>query len=481
MYDQPRLLGTWTIRERWAKPGLVLLALVFGIAFGAFATALNPLYLAAGFVGLAVGAVILMRTQIGLLGFIAVAYLLPYAVIPLPIGSVKLTFLDATLTVLLLIWVARLLTNPKEQLRVSRPGVIVLLFILLAVVSFTAGTAYYVSPETTRLYLKLLNSILFFFTILNCVRSSKQLEQLVCGVVLAGAVAAAIGLALYVLPAGLATQALTSLRPLGYYPGSSDVIRYIADTKTLRAISTSVDPNVLGAILMVSATLSASQLLSPMPLVARKWLVPAFGITFVCLLVTFSRGSWMGFIVAMLFVATVKYRKLWLVFALIGIVLYLGIAPVDLPFIGHLESGFAARDKAAAMRLGEYKDAWRLISEFPWFGVGFGSAPAVDLYVGVSSIYLLMAEQMGLVGAAVFILAMVFLFWQGLGTLMRAQNPAYQATLLGLLAAVVAALVAGIFDHHFFNLRFPHVVALLWMLAGMVTVGGWLVEKGEVS
>ncbi len=202
-------------------------------------------------------------------------------------------------------------------------------------------------------------------------------------------------------------------------------------------------------------------------------------ITAVCLVLTFSRSSWMGFIIAMLFTATMRYRRLWLLFVAIGLVLYFGIIPSDIPFISHLQSGFQAKDKAAAMRLGEYKDAIQLISRYPWFGVGFGSPPSVDLYVGVSSVYLLMAEQMGLIGVGAFLVTIGLIFLEVLTKLGRIADDQLRSTVLGLTAALVAALVAGVFDHHFFNMRFPHVAALFWFVVGLILVGLRLAEKTE--
>jgi O-antigen ligase len=69
-------------------------------------------------------------------------------------------------------------------------------------------------------------------------------------------------------------------------------------------------------------------------------------------------------------------------------------------YVAHLVEGLMLQDRATLMRLGEYKDALALISRYPWFGVGFGGSPDADLYVGVSSLYLLMAEIMGVVGVA---------------------------------------------------------------------------------
>jgi O-antigen ligase len=109
----------------------------------------------------------------------------------------------------------------------------------------------------------------------------------------------------------------------------------------------------------------------------------------------------------------------------------------------------------------------RLIQQYPWFGVGFGEAPSIDLYIGVSSIYLEMAEEMGLVGLGMFLLTMLVLLWWTLRGLFHMDDPELAGHLAGFVAALVAALVAGMLDHHFFNLRFPHTVALFWFVASL--------------
>ena len=87
---------------------------------------------------------------------------------------------------------------------------------------------------------------------------------MVRALVAGGAVAAGLGIALYHLPAEAATELLRGLRPLGYPTG--DVLRYVEDagvrTDTLRAIGTSVDPNVFGAMLLMTGGLAVGQLLA---------------------------------------------------------------------------------------------------------------------------------------------------------------------------------------------------------------------------
>jgi undecaprenyl pyrophosphate phosphatase UppP len=41
------------------------------------------------------------------------------------------------------------------------------------------------------------------------------------------------------------------------------------------------------------------------------------------------------------------------------------------------------------------------------------------------------------------------------------------AQLLGLQAAIVAALAVGLLDHYFFNIEFSHMVALFWGSIGL--------------
>src|SRR5207253_998707 len=137
-------------------------ALVAGVAAAALAAFAGPLYAFAGLVGLAGALVMLASQRATLLGFVAVAALLPYGVAPLPIGGVRPTFIDLSLAVLLLTWVFRLLSRPDAGLVTTPADGPLVAFLGLAVAAFLFGTGYAITPETTRQYLKLLNSTLFF-------------------------------------------------------------------------------------------------------------------------------------------------------------------------------------------------------------------------------------------------------------------------------------------------------------------------------
>ncbi len=153
-----------------------------------------------------------------------------------------------------------------------------------------------------------------------------------------------------------------------------------------------------------------------------------------------------------------------------GLVLML-LLPQAQDYVKHFVEGIQLQDLATLMRLGEYKDALILINRHPWIGVGFVGTPEGSLYIGVSNVYLLIAEEMGLVGLAAFLIIVVLFFRQVWLAWPRVRDHAgLEAILLGLTAALVGILVGGVFDHYFFNLDFPHSVAIFWLYMGLAMV-----------
>ena len=129
------------------------------------------------------------------------------------------------------------------------------------------------------------------------------------------------------------------------------------------------------------------------------------------------------------------------------------------------------------MRFGEYRDALRLVARYPLFGVGFSGTPDIDLYVGVSNVYLLIAEQMGLIGLAAFLTALTVFFVMFFRTVRAGlHDPSREALLLGLGGAIAGVLVSGMLDHYLFNLAYPHMVSLFWIYVGLA-VAAMLMER----
>jgi len=458
----------------------VLFSLALAFSIGALVAFVSPL-ISLGLVAMGlVGLWMLRSVERGLVALLAVAMLLPFAAVPIEIGF-NPTLLDGVMVVIFAVWLVQLASQGEYRV-LSTPLALPLgVFILLAFVSFVGGLGHAgLTKNVVRHFAEVVVSILLFFIVQDAVRQRESLERLARATIVIGFLAAAVGVILYIIPQPLTVRLLSGLRVFDY-PAGWGVLRFIENDPNLpmRAISTSIDPNVLGGLLILVTSLTVPQLFSRYPLMERFWAAFLVVMMVVCMVLTFSRGSMLGLGVALLFIAVVRYRWLLAILALAGIIIVL--LPQTQAFITHFWRGFLLQDRATLMRMGEYRDALTLISQHPWFGVGFAGSPSIELYIGVSSVYLLMAEEMGLVGLGAFLGVMLVFFLHTWPQLRSPEEDAAYAIFLGLQGALVGALVGGIFDHHFFNLDFPHSVALFWFYVGLVVAAARLLSEDRAE
>jgi hypothetical protein len=274
---------------------------------------------------------------------------------------------------------------------------------------------------------------------------------------------------------------LTRLQAIGY--PSDSVLRYVPGpnntyTEQLRAIGTSVDPNVLGGTLMLALVLIVVQWASPLPVLRKSVLFVLALPTAAGVLLSLSRASWAGLAVGLMFIGVLRYRRILVlgVFAGAGLL----VTPYARTFIARFLAGFSTSDPATAFRFGEYSNALTLLGRYPLLGIGFGASPDIDVTAGVSSVYLLVAEQTGLLGLSVYLVALVAVWSIGVRGLREMQDARLQGIRAAFLAALTAALVTGLLDHYFANQSFPHAVALFWLYAAALVSASRL-ASGEAA
>lgn len=454
-------------------------ALLVGVAAGGLAVFVSPVIAIAAVLGVIALGLMLSSTQICLLAIIGIIVLLPFAVLPVNFGATA-SLLEASLLVLLVVWLLRMMTGSEERFEHSPLNIMVVIFIGLSLFSFVLGLSQNYDTSTIHNYFKMLLAITLFFAVLGTVRKREQVDQLITALILAGAVSALIGLALYRIDHNLAIRLLSYLSVVGY-PSGPGVLRFIEDNPALalRATSTSVDPNSFGGMMVVIMALAVTQFFGKSPVLNRWLLLPIIGAVAACILLSNSRAAWLGTGVALAVIATIKDRRLWLI--MIGGLGIAVVAGIGGGFMSRLMAGLALQDQATQMRLAEYQNALDIIRHYPWFGVGFGTTQDITLTTGVSSIYLTIAERMGLAGLAVFLTTVGVFLVKALGSLRRLADDRWSTTQIGLIAAIAGALTVGVLDHYYFNIEFPHMVALFWLIIALGLVIIRLGAKGEDS
>lgn len=445
---------------------LAVLAVLVGLGTGYAALRVGTVpMLALVFVaGFAVAA--LRSIWVLVAGSIAVVTLLPFGVLPVSGPSARPTLLELAFLALFGCYGALLLLDRRERVRTGGPQAWWILFVGFITFAFLLGLRQGYTMDILRGFFKLALALAVFLIVIQLVRSSREAGWLV-GMLLAGCGAAGgIALVLYAGGPDLTERVLVRLVPYGY-PGSR-IVRYIEDdpARAMRAVGTGVDPNSFGGLMMVGLVLAVGQVLSrrrvlPMPVL--------LGITAACggaMMLTYSRGAWVGAAAGIGVLLWFRARRWLAPAALLGAAaVWLGLGA---GFVQRLWLGFTLQDPATKLRLQEYENALRIIRRHPWFGVGFGDAPTLDLQTGVSSVYLTVAEQAGLIGLTLYLIVVGIVLWRGALKIFRRPDDAENDLLLTVLAALISAVTVGLVDHYFINIRFPHMVAVFWLLAGLV-------------
>jgi polysaccharide biosynthesis protein PslJ len=481
-FDRGAFLPAWPVSNRLPIDWSVLL-LVF--AFVAIVGAAGLGWIAVEFgvvvgvgllVAICVVIAVLSDVRAGLWTALVISILLPFAVVPVRVG-VTLTALEAVSLVLIGVWLARTLLYRDHLLPSSFHAAAIVLFMTVTLFAFLLGVGRGYTTQTYHDYAKFLMAIALVFIVWTSVRSIADHRRFLNVFLLAGSASALIGLIFQVVGPGFAERMLARLIPLGY--PDTRIVRFIEDDpgRAMRLVSTSVDPNSAGGMLAIVFIIGAVQLISRQPLIARWICLTAVPLTGLALLLTYSRGAWLGAAAGLAIVGILRYR--WLIPA--GVVALGGLMTLGFgaAFIERLWLGFTLQDPATVLRLREYQNAIAIIREYPLFGVGFGDAPSIELQTGVSSVYLTIGQQAGLLGLIAFLLAVCAAGVAGLRWWFRRQQSVEGDLMLTFLAVLGGIITIGVFDHYFFNIQFPHMAAMLWIVIGLILAIGQPIYSGK--
>src|SRR5512136_1538563 len=470
--------------RRWLSTlAIIALSVLIALGGGLYVAALGGPIALGAILGLTVLVMILRRIEVGYAALIAVICLLPFGALPVNFAF-KPTFLDVVLIALFGVWLLERATGKLGGFVNTPMTLPVLAFLAMALATFIAGLANAPLTQTVaRHFAEIILSILVFFLVTDTVRDAQRLSVITRWLVIGGSLAAAIAVFLYLLPDQNSMDLLSRLRVFNY-PEGPGVQRYIRDDPTLpqRATGTAIDPNALGGLLIMMLTLAVPQLFAQRPVLRRGWLIIGLGLMALALLLSFSRGSSVGVIIALGALGVVRYRKLLLIM-LVALALVL-ILPQTQGYVTHFFDGLQvlsdadSSDLSTQMRVREYTNALILIQRYPVFGVGFTGTPDIDTYLQVANLYLLMASEMGLVGLTTFLIVIAVLFVGGWRIRAQATDRSeLEPIWWGFHTALFGALIGGVFDHYFFNLDFHHSVTLFWLYVGLAAVSTRLVKE----
>jgi O-antigen ligase len=437
-------------------------AVLAGLAAAWVASRIGAVETFALLLAIPLGALALRSVWVSFGAILAVITLAPFVVLPVAIGEANPTLFEIVTLAAVVSYGAILMLDRSQRLYLSTPLVAWFVLAGYLVFAFMFGARFGLTNDLLRLFGRFGLALMLFWLTIQLVRERHDGRRLVLLLVAGAALAAGVALALYAGGTSFTFRMLLKLVPYGY--PDTRVVRFIEDNPAnpMRAVGTGVDPNAFGGLVMVGFILAVGLAFSRRPLAPRSLAWAAVGLTGLAVLLTYSRGAWLGSALGAGIIVWFRARAL-MPLALVS-AFAAALAGVGMGFLIRLEAGLRFQDAATRQRLNEYDNALAIIREHPWFGIGFGDAPSPEFGVGVSSIYLLIAEQTGLLGLSFFLLVVAMLAARGL----RAFRATDDDLVLACGATLAAILTVGLVDHYFFNIRFVHMVALFWILAGLM-------------
>ena len=473
-------IGRVKSRHYWIAVGFAVGALATLIGFTI--ASLGPFLALAAIFGILTGLYVITDIRIALYAIIVTLLLLPFGVFPVKI-AITPTLLDLAMGGFLLVYLFQWMTGRRGGLRLTPAHAFVALYTMWLIFTFALGMRHAMpTPANIRQFAETLLSIGMVFILSDLLRDPRTLRRLVLVIVLTIGLQALIAIALLASPDTFAESLLVRLSRIGYPDGG--VIRYIEDNPAFgeRAIGTWVDPNALGGILAASALIIAPQIVSKAPVIPKRWLtVGIFAAVTLALYLTSSRASLLALASGLLFIALIRYRRM-LPVLLIATVAF-ALLPQTQGYLDRLLQAFQGADLATQMRIGEWTDSLTLIGRYPWVGVGFTGTPEIDIYTDVANMYLIMANQIGLTGVAIFLSAMAAVFIYGNQAWRLAKNqPDFTAIHLGYHAALFTALVNAVADLYFFRLDFQASITWFWLIVALCLASSRLaLERNNVA
>ncbi len=246
-----------------------------------------------------------------------------------------------------------------------------------------------------------------------------------------------------------------------------------------RVVSTFGNPNVLAEYLLLIIPLTASLVFVSKNMTGKAACLACLAAGAGCLVLTFSRGAWLGFILAaLIYLIILNHRTLLAVFAGLFVVPFL---PFLLP--EQIVSRFASignlADTSTSYRVNIWRGVIKIARDFFFSGIGTGNEAFVKVYpsyslAGIESaphshqLFLQILIECGIFGLIAFIIAMVsfsranFSFYRHHAGRRTGKRYLSAAGFCG----VIAVLAQGMTDYVWYNYR---IFLMFWLVVGLTS------------
>jgi len=260
--------------------------------------------------------------------------------------------------------------------------------------------------------------------------------------------------------------------------------------KTTRVYSYLGNPNLLAGYLLPAVVFSLVAVFAWQRWIPKFLALTMFIVNTACLVLTFSRGGWIGLLVAivallvlLLYQVSVQLPPFWrtwslpILLASTSLLLLASVLFVE-PVRDRVLSIFAGRDDSSNnFRINVWAAVMEMIRDHPILGIGPGNTAFNQIYplyqrprfnaLSAYSFVLEVAVETGLIGLACFIWLLIVTFNAGIGQLRRLRSLGSREAfwLIGAIATLLGTLAHNTFDTVLYR---PEVNTLWWLMVALI-------------
>lgn len=449
-----RLLG-FNTGKLWSEEvrGRHLIAFILGMISGLLSAVIDPVLIFALIVVVAFIYIVLAVPEFGV---VSIAFLMPF----LP------TMVLAGLAIFVCIAFAIKLIRGKRVLDFGLLDFFVALFAVMTgfagIVSMSSG-----SIMPALLFVCLISG---YFMVSCCIRSAEWIYRIILSTVTSAMIVSLYGIVQYAFGTFGANAWL-----------DSDLFEGIAG----RAVATLENPNMLGEYLVLVLPMALALLLVKDG-GNKKYSFMCTATMAMCLLLTWSRGAWLGFMFAVVvFLLIWTKRSMWIFAA--GI-LSLPVLPFILPdsIINRFTSIGNMADSSTSYRVSIWRGAVHMLRDNFFGGIGVGESawykvypdytlPGIEAAPHSHNLFIQVALEQGIFGLIVFLIILFLLIRISFNLFARMAKKSDSITevyryntrlmIAGPLCGLAGVLLQGLTDYSWYNYR---VYLIFWLVLGLI-------------
>ncbi|HPW39915.1 MAG TPA: O-antigen ligase family protein [Bacillota bacterium] len=431
-------------------------AIVTGIALGAIWHFLQPVTFVLAVGGIAALVLVLWRYEIGVF---AVAGFIPLAPTMALLGLILLTAVS---------FFIRLFRDKSMKLRSTILDYFVVLFGIVLLYSFI--TSY--TPGSSMLALLIhIAFIVFYFILVNTIKTRQQLYVLAALLVLSTTVTALYG--------------LYQLKTVGATSEAWVDTTLFEDIKA-RVGSTFENPNVLGEYLVLIIPVAIAMLWGQKNWISKLIILGLSAIMLGCLVYTYSRGAYVGLMLAFALFAVLRDRR-FIILGVIGLLMLPFMLPASV--INRFASIGNLNDTSSFYRISVWLGSLRLAQDYWLSGIGLGLEPFNLVYPKYSlnaayalhshNIYIQLMIETGIAGLLMFFAIIAVYYKTMLAGFYKTRDRFTSTFMIAIASGMAGYLAQGMVENIWYNNR---VLLTFWvMLAFGMIAKALITEDKEVS